>query len=155
MEPLIKKITQIGIVTRDIKNMIKHYEEDYGITDWFFTDGEVGFDPAQKAQDLTTRGVKHDFEISLAQAMIGDVQIELIQPLDEFSDYAQFLKEKGEGVHHICVQADTAHMPAAMKARGVPELLSGTVPGVSHFVYYDTVPDIGMTLEVVYPPNHS
>ena len=151
MDPLIKKITQIGIVTKDIKGMIQRYKEAYGVTDWFFTDGEVGFDPTQKAHDLTTRGVKKDFEISLAQAMIGDVQIELIQPLDDISDYAQFLKEKGEGVHHICVEADQERMPVVMKDRGIPELMSGKVPGTSHFIYYDTVPDIGMTVEVVYP----
>ena len=152
MEPLIKKITQIGIVTKDIKGMIKRYEKVYGITDWFFTDGEIGFDPSQKAHDLTTRGVKKDFEISLAQAMIGDVEIELIQPLDDNSDYALFLKEKGEGVHHICVETDQERMPAAMKERGIPELMSGKVTGVSHFIYYDTVPEIGMTVEVLYPP---
>ena len=153
MEPLIRKILQIGIVTKDAKAMMKRYEEVYGITGWLFVDGTTGFDPAQKARDLTTRGVKHDFEITLAQTMIDDVQIELIQPLDEFSDYGLFLKEHGEGVHHICVEADQERMPAVMRERGVPELLSGTIPNTSHFIYYDTSPDIGMTVEVCYPPD--
>lgn len=153
MEPLIKKILQIGIVTKDAKAMMKCYEEVYGITGWLFVDGTKGFDPAQKARDLTTRGVNHDFEITLAQAMIGDVQIELIQPLDEVSDYGLFLKEHGEGIHHICVEADQARMPAAMRERGIGELLSGTIPNSYHFIYYNTISDIGMTVEVCYPPD--
>jgi 4-hydroxyphenylpyruvate dioxygenase-like putative hemolysin len=35
--------------------------------------------------------------------MVGQVQWELIEPLDDESDYARFLAEKGEGVHHIAV----------------------------------------------------
>jgi hypothetical protein len=39
----------------------------------------------------------------LATTMVGKVQWELIEPLDHESDYARFLAEKGEGVHHIAV----------------------------------------------------
>ena len=152
MEPLITKINHIGIVTKDVRAMMKRYEEVYGVTGWTFLDGEKGFDPSQKARNLTVRGVRQDYEISLAQTMIGDVRIELIQPLDDNSDFARFLKEKGEGVHHIGIDADQARMPDAMERSGVPELLSGTIPEETHFVYYDTLPQIGMTVEVCYPP---
>jgi methylmalonyl-CoA/ethylmalonyl-CoA epimerase len=39
----------------------------------------------------------------LAVATVGQVQWELIEPLDEESVYARFLAEKGEGVHHVAV----------------------------------------------------
>jgi 4-hydroxyphenylpyruvate dioxygenase-like putative hemolysin len=38
-----------------------------------------------------------------ASNMIGRVQWELIEPLDDKSVYARFLAEKGEGVHHIAL----------------------------------------------------
>ena len=153
MDPMIKKIFQIGIVTKDVKAMMKRYEEIYGIGGWVFTDGEAGFPPEKKARNLVTRGVPGDFEISIATAKVGDMEIELIQPLDDVSDYAKFLREKGEGVHHLCIVADNERLTAAMNERGVPELMSGTIPGVTRFVYFDSAPEIGMTIEFCGEPD--
>ena len=149
MEPIIKNILQICIVTSDVKAMMERYERHYGIGGWKFVDGEKGFPPEEKALDLTTRGVRGDFEITLASAMVGNVEIELIQPLDDISDYARFLKEKGEGIHHVCIEADNERLADKMKERGIDELMSGTIPGTARFVYYDATPDIGLTLEVL------
>lgn len=149
MEPIIKNILQICIVTADVKAMMERYEKHYGISGWRFADGEKGFPPEEKALNLTTRGVPGDFEITLASAMVGNVEIELIQPLDDISDYARFLKEKGEGVHHVCIEADNERLAEKMKERGIDELMSGTIPGASRFVYYDATPEIGLTLEVL------
>ncbi|MCD8097094.1 MAG: VOC family protein [Lachnospiraceae bacterium] len=148
MKPLLKKILQIGIATRDLKGMVRRYQEVYGVEDWIVIDGETGFDPTQKAQELMVRGQAVDFEISLAKAMIGDVEIELIQPLDDKSDYALFLREHGEGVHHISVDTDVSQFQNVMEERGVEQLIRGTVPHVETFIYYDTVPEIGMTVEI-------
>ena len=151
MEPVITKIDHICIVTRDIKALLKRYEEVYGLTGFFLVDGEKGLDPTKKAQNLTTRGVKTDYNFSLSSGMIGDIRIEIVQPLDDKSDYALFLKEKGEGIHHVGVQVDTERMREIMQERGVGELATGTVRGNIDFVYYDTTPEIGMNIEVCYP----
>ena len=149
MESLIRQILQIGIVTKDVKAMAKRYEELYGVTGWTIIDGEKGFDPDQKAVGLTVRGERVDFEISLASAWVGDVEIELIQPLDDKSDYARFLKEHGEGVHHISIGTDPKAYAAKMKERGIQELMKGTIPNTSNWVYYDSENEIGMITEVV------
>ncbi len=153
MEPLLKGISHIGVVTRDVKALMKRYEEVYGVTGWTFQDGEKGFDPSQKAQNLTVRGKKQDYEISLAQTTIGGVRLELIQPLDDKSEFSRFLREKGEGIHHIGIDVDMDRMPGVMADRGVPEILSGTIPGDTHFIYYETLPELGVTVEVCYPPD--
>lgn len=149
MESMIRKIVQIGIVTKDIKAMVKRYEEFYGIGGWMVIDGEKGFDPDQKAINTEVRGVPCEFEISLAQAMVGDVQIELIQPLDDLSDYARFLKEYGEGVHHICIDADPAAFAQKMAERNIPVLMKGTIPKSADWTYYDANDELGMIVEVV------
>lgn len=149
MEPLIRQILQIGIVTKDVKAMVRRYEEQYGITGWTLIDGEKGFDPEQKAVDLEVRGKRCDFEISLASVWVGDVELELIQPLDDLSDYASFLKEHGEGVHHISIGTDPKAFAAKMKERGVAELMKGTIPKTADWIYYDSESEIGMIAEVV------
>lgn len=148
MNTFIQKINQIGIVTDDIKAMVRRYEEVYGIHGWTIIDGEAGFDPKAKAQNLCTRGVPGDFEISLAKAMIGEIEIELIQPLDNKSDYAQYLRRHGCGVHHISIDTDAGQFRHLMEQRNVPELLRGTIPGAETFLYYETGPEIGMTIEI-------
>jgi 4-hydroxyphenylpyruvate dioxygenase-like putative hemolysin len=65
--------------------------------------GEVyGFD-AGKAEDFREYGQPVERSWRLAVATVGQVQWELIQPLDDESLYARFLAEKGEGVHHVAV----------------------------------------------------
>lgn len=148
MDTFIQKINQIGIVTDDLKAMVQRYEEVYGIHGWTVIDGKAGFDPDAKAKNLCTRGVPGDFEISLAKAMVGEIEIELIQPLDNKSDYAQFLRKNGCGVHHISIDTDAGRFRQLMIQRNVPELLRGTIPGAETFLYYETGPEIGMTVEI-------
>lgn len=149
MEPLIKQILQLGIVTKDVKSMAKRLEEEYGIGPWMIIDGEKGFDPDKKAIGLTVRGERVDFEISLASAWVGDVELELIQPLDDKSEYARFLKEHGDGVHHISIGTNPTAFAEKMKERGIPELMKGTIPKTSNWIYYDSEKEIGMIAEVV------
>lgn len=148
MSELMQKIEQIGIVTRDVRAMAKRYEEIYGVGPWVIADGEGGLDPKYQAVDLTVRGERRDFGVSLAWAKVGEIEIELIQPLDEESDYGKFLREHGEGIHHISLVTDVPQFKEAMKKRGIPELMTGRVPGVETWIYYDSAPELGMTVEI-------
>lgn len=148
MSGLMKRIEQIGIVTRDVKAMAKRYEEIYGVGPWIIADGEGGLDPKYQAVDLTVRGKRQDFGVSLAWAKVGDIEIELIQPLDEHSDYGKFLKEHGEGIHHISLVTDVPEFKKTMEQRGIPTLMTGRVPGVETWIYYDTPEELGMTVEI-------
>ena len=145
MSVKIEKITQLGIVVRDIYEKVKTYQEVYNIGPWEIQDGDKGFEA--EAQDLTVRGKRQDFKVSLATAMVGDLQIELIQPLDAFSEYADFLRKHGEGIQHVSVVTDAKQFKQEMQARGVESALYGYVPGVEKFEYFDTMDDIGMMIE--------
>ena len=51
--------------------------------------------------------------------MIGHVQWELIEPLDDESIFARFLTEKGGRVHHIAVRAPNFDETVAMQAKAL------------------------------------
>src|SRR5262245_40876523 len=88
---------QIGIVVPDLDAAIVRFETDYGIGPWqvhVFGPGEV------KEWREHGRPVKGGAKTRFAAAMVGRVQWELIQPLDDMSIFARFLAEKGGGVHH-------------------------------------------------------
>lgn len=147
MSVKITNITQIGIVTSDVYAMVDRYQNVYGIGPWEIRDGKKGF--KDEAEDLTVYGKRQDFKVSLALCMAGNVQLELIQPLDEYSDYAKHLKEHGEGViHHISIITDNDAFRETMKERGIASVMRGHVVGVETFEYFDTGRDMGVKVEI-------
>jgi len=97
-EPSFSDTVQIGIVVRDLQATMQRYVDEYGIGPW-----EIHEFAAGNAEDLEEHGRPVERSWRLATTMIGQVQWELIEPRDDESDYARFLVEKGEGVHHIAV----------------------------------------------------
>jgi methylmalonyl-CoA/ethylmalonyl-CoA epimerase len=80
--------------------------------------------------------------------MVGQVQWELIEPRDAESDYARFLAEKGEGVHHIAVAPTNYDRALAEEAkRGREAVLSGTFSGF-RVAYLPTEHDLGVIVEI-------
>ena len=147
MSAEIKNITQIGIVSGDLYAMVDRYQKLYGIGPWEIRDGKKGF--KDEAEDLMVYGKRQDFKVSLALCMAGNVQLELIQPLDEYSDYARHLKEHGEGhIHHISILTDNQAFRETMAARGIASVMKGHVAGVETFEYFDTGRELGVKVEI-------
>jgi methylmalonyl-CoA/ethylmalonyl-CoA epimerase len=111
-KPVFTETMQIGLVGRDLDAAIRRHVNDYGIGPWEFSE----FDH-ENVKDLREYGKPVKRSWRLATAMIGHVQWELIEPLDDESIYARFLAEKGEGVHHIAVVAPNFDETLAMQAK--------------------------------------
>ena len=142
-DPAFTKAVQIGIVVRDLDATMRKYVDDYGIGPWQIFE----FNPGN-AKDLREHGRPAQRSWRLAVAMVGQMQWELIEPLDNESIYARFLAEKGGGVHHIAVAAQCFDKMLAMEAkRGSELVLSGEFEGVK-VAYLDTERDLGVTLEI-------
>jgi methylmalonyl-CoA/ethylmalonyl-CoA epimerase len=143
LEPAFTQTMQIGIVVRDLDATIRRYVDDYGIGPWKIYE----FNPGN-AKGLHEYGQPVKRSWRLAVAMVGQLQWELIEPLDDKSIYARFLAEKGGGVHHIAVAAQSFDEMRAMAAkRGIDEVLSGEFEGV-RVAYLGTDRDLGVTLEI-------
>lgn len=143
----INNITQIGIVTSDLYKMVKCYEENYGVGPWEIFDGNIGF--KDEAENLTVYGKRQDFKVSLALCTVGNVEIEIIQPLDDYSDYAMHLKKHGEGmIHHISVITDNDAFRNKMEDRKIRSVMRGDVIGVETFEYFDTGEELGVKIEI-------
>lgn len=138
---VIEKILQLNIVVRDIERSIGNFEA-YGVGPWIRDDGT-----SKNLSNRKVNGELRDYEFYAAFAAIGDVEIELIQPIDEKSDYARFLKEHGEGVHHIAIQENRNTLREILTKRGIPVIQSGHWAGFGGYTYYDTREDLGLILE--------
>ncbi len=148
-EPAFTETVQIGIVVRDLEATMQRYVDDYGIGPWDI----VEFHP-ENAPDLHEHGKPVRRSWRLASTMIGRMQWELIEPLDDESDYARFLAEKGEGVHHIALAPSNFDEAVAAQAeKGNDLVLSGTFSGY-RVAYLATDRDLGVLTEIFSAPAH-
>ena len=95
-------------------------------------------------KDLRENGRPVKRSWRLAVAMVGQLQWELIEPLDDESIYARFLAEKGGGVHHIAVSAQSFDNLLAMETKRGLRFPSA----VSSRAYLGIERDLGVILEI-------
>jgi methylmalonyl-CoA/ethylmalonyl-CoA epimerase len=143
-KPAFSETLQIGIVVPDLETAMRSYVDDHGIGPWEVVEFHAG-----EAEALHEHGRPVERSWRLATAMVGAVQWELIEPLDDASDYARFLAEKGGGVHHIAVRPTNFDQSLAEIAkRGQEAVLSGTFgPGI-RVAYLPTEQDLGVIVEI-------
>ncbi|HWR70018.1 MAG TPA: VOC family protein, partial [Dehalococcoidia bacterium] len=87
----LPKVSQLGYVVADIERACKYYESTLGIGP-FCPPFEVDMSGA------TFKGNAVQTKIKVAFVQSGDVQIELIQPLDGNNPYTEYLAKHGDGI---------------------------------------------------------
>ena len=141
-------IIQLGFVVRDVVKTAKRYAEILGIGPWNFIDGEardyILYDKTLRDMDCCLR---------LAMADLGKIQIELIQPICGPSTHMSFLKEKGEGIHHVSFGVVEGHdkIISGLMDSGIGIEMQGLVGDVNTFTYMSTQKALGTVFEVVNP----
>ena len=79
------------------------------------------------------------FSLHAAHANLGPIGFELLQPLDEESMLGQFLKTKGEGLHHIAFKfSNWDEVVSKLKKQGSKILLGGINPWGKRYCYFKT-----------------
>jgi methylmalonyl-CoA/ethylmalonyl-CoA epimerase len=98
---MIKKVDHVSIAVSNIQEGLKTFENLLGIK-------------AGHVEEIPDKGVK------AAMIMVGDVEIELIEPTKPDTGVAKFLEKKGEGIHHVCFEVDDVDKELqSLAARGV------------------------------------
>ena len=85
---MIERLNHIGVAVEDIEESVKFFEEKLG---------------AKVIMPKTDISWQKQYS---ALIQIGDFQIELMQGQTDDSVIGKFVKEKGEGLHHISVIVD-------------------------------------------------
>ena len=133
-KPTFRRVLQVGLVVKDSEATARRYWEEFGIGPWrFYT-----VDPAN-TPGMTFRGkpVKHAFRAALAH--LGDVTLELIEPLSGSSVYAEHLAAQGECLHHLAFEVeDYGSAREYLTSHGYEELQHGRPFDVNDYSYFDT-----------------
>jgi hypothetical protein len=137
-------IAQLGYVVEDVKSAMAHWIDALDVGPFFYL-------PSPPLHDLVYRGEPTGARIAVAITYSGDLQVELIQPLDDHpSPYRDFLVEHGSGLHHVAHFTD--RYDDAMeryRARGrVPYYQGRGMSEDQRFSYFDS-PSLGGTVDEV------
>lgn len=100
--------------------------------------------------DRTYRGVAADWAIKVCFADVGDLAVEIMQPLHGPSIFQEHLDRHGEGIHHVAF--DVAGRPWADRLRAFAERgfrvsQSGRFVDQNAFAFFDTEEATGTTFE--------
>lgn len=100
MKSYFNDIKKIGIVVNNIENTIKTYSDLYGIGPWNVWT-LLSKDSVTENEDKVNQP-----HITKASAKIGQVEIELVRPLNSTGLFSDFLREVGEGVAYLIYIVD-------------------------------------------------
>ena len=133
--PSLPELFHIGWVVRDCAAAQRELSARLGAGPFRGMGEESTFD------QTLVHGQPVPFSLKIAFGQLGGVLLELLQPLDDRSPHAEFLAERGEGIHHLAyVVADFDHQVAAMREADPAArlLVDGTGPGNPfRWVYLD------------------
>ena len=137
-------IAQVGVVVKDLDRTVS-----------FLT--ALGFGPFRiRTADhpwATVRGKKVSYRVRLALSQQGPVQLELIEYQSGTTIQKEFLREKGEGIHHILFKV--GDLKATLKKfsrRGIEVLQKDEFVGGGGLAYLGTDRVGGIVMEVIQHP---
>ncbi len=82
----IKRVEHIGIVVKSIEKSLPFYNL-------------LGLEVNQ-SEELPKAGLR------IAFLPVGESRLEMLEPTSEESSQGRFLREKGEGIHHLCLAVE-------------------------------------------------
>jgi methylmalonyl-CoA/ethylmalonyl-CoA epimerase len=108
---MIRQISHLGIAVENLEESMNFYRT------------VLGLDPSSPI-------IGGNGTIKASMIKVGEVHIELLQPLGDEGVMAKFLEKRGEGFHHVCYEVEDLHRAiASIKNSGV-EVLGEPMDGV-------------------------
>jgi methylmalonyl-CoA/ethylmalonyl-CoA epimerase len=151
-------INHLGIVTADLDRAVRAWSERYGVGPWRL----YRYDAATMSAQVD--GEPLEFEMRVGLCELENARLELIQPLDDRSPYAQSLAARGgaDHIHHVRFDVASYDESAArMRELGARQIFhaafrggdgAGSAPLIA--TYFATDGELGFTSEIVGVPDH-
>jgi methylmalonyl-CoA/ethylmalonyl-CoA epimerase len=141
---------QCALIVEDLDEAVRRWNDELGIGPW--TGYRLG-PPLLK--DMLYHGQQVEFSLRHALAWQGQVQFELVEPLEGPSIWADHLAEHGPGLHHLGKYVpDHPAAVAAAIAAGFEPLQSAHgfgVEGDGAFAYFRP-PGLAVVVELIEAP---
>ena len=147
---IVPDFKQCALVVEDLDEAVRRWAELLGIGPW------TGYrlEPP-RLKEMLYHGQEVEFSLRHALAWKGEMQFELVQPLDGPSIFADHLANHGEGLHHVgkYVSDHAGAVGDALRA-GFEPLQSARgfgAEGDGAFAYFQA-PGVPMIIELIEAP---
>jgi len=141
---VLPPINQTGIIVRDAEKISRHYSSTFGIGPFTTHDMDLA--------RATLNGEPAPTKLRMVIAQMGPMEIELIQVLDGGDFYTGFLKQHGEGLHHLGSYVDDPdsydNILAELSEQGIKPTFQYRGRSL-RFSYLDTRANGGVILELI------
>jgi methylmalonyl-CoA/ethylmalonyl-CoA epimerase len=135
------KVDQFGYVYKDIERQARIWETAFNMPKFNFLSPPVGH--------VNYRGKQADIRNKIGFSRNFNVQIELIQAIEGYSIYNEFLDQGREGLHHFNVPVENIELQIEQfKRLGYEPVQSGIAFGSRMFAYFDFEKSLGTILEI-------
>jgi methylmalonyl-CoA/ethylmalonyl-CoA epimerase len=141
---LPSQVVQVGLIVSDIEKTAQAYCRVFGVEmpAIIVTDD-------YKVSHATYRGAPTPARAKLAFFNMGQLSIELIEPIGEPSTWKDHLDEHGESVHHIAFNIQgTEEVVSRLDEVGIPVVQQGDYTG-GRYTYLDSAASLGVALELL------
>ncbi len=140
-----RRLAHIGLVVRDMNKTIERLTA-LGIGP--FTPRIL---PPDAQETYRGKPFVPSQRVAIQITHIGDMELELIQPIDGASPHQEFLTQKGEGIQHLGFMVDNLQEDVQrLTAQGSTILLTSQFKGGGGVVYLDLAA-AGLIVELVQP----
>ena len=143
---ILNEIVHVCIVVRDLEKTAKTFSEKFGVGPWEVREKHY---PESNAE---LHGKPIAYTLKFGYTKMGPITLELVQTLEGDSLYNEFLKEHGEGIHHIGIPTPLpfGNELEKWKKQGIDALQVSRLPDPEEgWAYMDTQDLVGCTLEIL------
>lgn len=139
-----RKLAQVAIVVKDIDAAITRFSALLSVE----PPNVIVTQPGNSVNQ-TYRGASTNDQAKLAFFDLGGVQLELIEPIGDDSAWAEGLRNRGEGVHHIAFWTENMTDSARFLGQnGAPLIMRGDM-GDGQYAYFDGQEQFGVMIEML------
>jgi hypothetical protein len=148
---IFKKFCHVGVVVKDLGRTLDTLTNVFGIGPFKIVD----FPPKGTDEDIemTYYGKPADFTAKFCFAKMGDIELEIIQPISGKSVWFDFLEKHGEGIHHLKYEVpDLEETKQYLNEYNLKMIQSGSAVGVNKgktWAYFGTEDKAGFVIEVL------
>jgi catechol 2,3-dioxygenase-like lactoylglutathione lyase family enzyme len=138
-------IVHVGFVVRDLDDVISFLSKIFGMGPFRIVEPDFFHNYFEKKY----KGQDEDFSFRFAVAPVGQIEVEVIQPIKGRTVYDDFLKKKGEGLHHVAFEVKNLDfIIRKLEQFGIKVVQSGKRLGLS-WVYIELELINGLTIELI------
>ncbi len=140
----MKKIFQIGLIVKDIEQKVKHWAQvlDSPIPDIQIIEGYEKTGALYKGKPTSAKAKQAIF-------YLGDISVELMEPVGSPSAWDDFAKTNGQGIHHIALLTENTDKELEVYRKENIAVLQQGHWETGRYTYVDTCEKLGTFIELL------